>query len=65
MHVSFSFLISDIVVYRYLLRMAPTDALQSEALVDFIKYFRWDTMAILTDNTDYGDDRKSFLSTET
>ncbi|ELU10746.1 hypothetical protein CAPTEDRAFT_92710, partial [Capitella teleta] len=40
--------------YGYLIRMAPPDSEQSEALVDFMKYFRWDTLAILTDNTDYG-----------
>ena len=39
---------------RYLLRMFPPDSKQSEALVEFIRYFRWDTMALLTDNTDYG-----------
>lgn len=40
--------------YRYLLRIMPPDSMQSRALVDFIKYFRWDTVAILTDSTDYG-----------
>ena len=34
--------------------MLPPDSKQSEALVEFIRYFRWDTMALLTDNTDYG-----------
>ena len=46
--------------YRYLLRMLPPDSKQSEALVEFIRYFRWDTMVLLTDNTDYG--RKTFNS---
>lgn len=40
--------------YKYLLRMASPDNEQSAALADFISYFRWDTMAMLTDNTDYG-----------
>ena len=35
--------------------MFPPDSKQSEALKEFIRYFRWDTMAILTDNTDYGE----------
>ena len=41
--------------YRYLLRNMASDAMQSRALVDFVKYFRWDTVAILTDSTDYGE----------
>ena len=52
--------ISLFIRYRYLLRMLPPDSKQSEALVEFIRYFRWDTMALLTDNTDYG--RKTVTS---
>ncbi|XP_064645705.1 glutamate receptor 2-like isoform X2 [Lineus longissimus] len=40
--------------YKNLLRMFPPDSKQSLALIDFIQYFRFDTMAILTDTTDYG-----------
>ena len=40
--------------YRYLLRMMSSDAVQTVAVVDLINHFRWDTLAILTDNTDYG-----------
>ena len=43
-----------IIICRYLLRLFPSDSMQSKALVALIQYFRWDTMAILTDNTDYG-----------
>ena len=34
--------------------MLPPDSKQSEALMEFVRYFRWDTVALLTDNTDYG-----------
>ncbi len=39
---------------RLLLRLLPPDSRQSAALVELIRFFRWDTMALLSDNTDYG-----------
>ncbi|XP_074655670.1 glutamate receptor ionotropic, kainate 2-like [Tubulanus polymorphus] len=46
--------LSDKDAYKYLLRMSPSDSMQSKALVEFIQYFRYDSMAILTDDSDYG-----------
>ncbi len=54
-------MLDDAQGYKYLLRMTPPDSQQSHALVDLIKYFRWDTMAILTDNTDYGECHRGCL----
>ncbi|XP_074654734.1 glutamate receptor 2-like [Tubulanus polymorphus] len=41
-------------IYRYILRLSPTDALQSVALADFVHYFHFMTMVLLTDDTEFG-----------
>ncbi|CAH1790253.1 unnamed protein product [Owenia fusiformis] len=44
----------NVMEYEYLVRLSAPDSLQSQALVDLVKWFRWDTVAILSDNSDYG-----------
>ena len=46
--------LADNDLFGLLLRLSPPDSMQSMALLSFINYFRFDTMAILTDNSDYG-----------
>ncbi|KAK2143964.1 hypothetical protein LSH36_796g00020 [Paralvinella palmiformis] len=40
--------------YKYLLRMMSSDTVQTSVIVNLIRYFRWDTLAVLADSTDYG-----------
>ena len=45
----------------YLLRLSPPDSRQSEALADLIHHFNWDSLAILTDDTGYGENELYLL----
>ncbi|XP_074661552.1 glutamate receptor ionotropic, kainate 2-like [Tubulanus polymorphus] len=47
-------LLSQLNNFPYLVRLLPSDILQSMALVDLVKYFGWKKMAIITSNSDYG-----------
>ena len=40
--------------YDMLVRMAPSDSIQSQALVDLVKHYGWSNIAILTASTDHG-----------
>ena len=40
--------------YRYLVRMSPSDAIENRALTDFVSYFNWTRIAVLTSRSDYG-----------
>ena len=46
--------------FPYLLRMMAADTVQSQALVSVVERLGWTRMAILTSNTDYGKQFKSF-----
>lgn len=40
--------------YSYLVRMSPSDSIENRAQADFISYFNWTRIAVLTSRDDYG-----------
>ena len=40
--------------YRCLVRMSPSDAIENRAPTDFVSYFNWTRIAVLTSRSDYG-----------
>lgn len=40
--------------YSYLVRLSSSDATENHALVDFVSYFNWTRVAVLTSRSDFG-----------